>query len=212
MSENNENDQADILSFENENTSSPTEKAFEEIDVENMSENLDSENPETESGENELSELEQLKAEVAEKSDLLLRAAAEVENVRKRGRRDAEEARKFGSTGLLVDLLGIVDNLNRAVEAAEISGESSSLLSGVKMVTGELDSMLEKNQCKKIVALGQPFDPNLHEAIQMQPSEEYAANLVSLEARTGYQYHDRVLRTAQVFVSTGSPQAENDEA
>ena len=173
-----------------------------------MSENLEGENPETQSsevGENEVSELDQLKAEVAEKSDLLLRAAAEIENVRKRGRRDAEEARKFGSTGLLNDLLGIVDNLNRAVEAAELSEESSSLLSGVKMVTGELDAILEKYQCKKIVSLGQPFDPNLHEAIQMQPSEEFAANLVSLEARTGYQYHDRVLRTAQVFVSTGSP-------
>ena len=210
MSENNEKkDEAEILSFdENENSTTPTEKAFEEIDVENMSENLEGENPETQSsevGENEVSELDQLKAEVAEKSDLLLRAAAEIENVRKRGRRDAEEARKFGSTGLLNDLLGIVDNLNRAVEAAELSEESSSLLSGVKMVTGELDAILEKYQCKKIVSLGQPFDPNLHEAIQMQPSEEFAANLVSLEARTGYQYHDRVLRTAQVFVSTGSP-------
>ncbi|MEC9092793.1 MAG: nucleotide exchange factor GrpE [Planctomycetota bacterium] len=147
-----------------------------------------------------------LQKELEEKADQLLRATAEIENVRKRGRREADEARKYASTSLLIDLLTAVDDLDRAVEAAESNEENSSLLAGVKMVSIQLESVLEKNQCKKIDALGKPFDPNLHEAIQMQPSDEYAANHVSLEVRTGYQFHDRVLRTAQVFVSTGSPQ------
>ena len=74
------------------------------------------------------------------------------------------------------------------------------------MVSNQLSETLEKHGCQKMDALGKTFDPNLHEAIQMQPSAEYEANSVSWVARTGYQYHDRVLRTAQVFVSTGAPE------
>ena len=150
-------------------------------------------------------DLDSLKALLSEKEDQLLRAAAELENVRKRGRKEAEEARRYASSQLLTDLLNVVDNLDRAVEAAETNEGSSGLLSGVKMVSSQLSEVLGKHHCQKIEALGKAFDPNLHEAIQMQPSTEYEANTVSLEARTGYQYHDRVLRTSQVFVSTGNP-------
>ena len=187
-----------------------TEKAFEDLGRGASSE----ENPqvvESEAGTGEPPVID-LQQQVADKEDQLLRAAAEIENVRKRGRREIEETRKYASSGLLMDLLTVVDDLNRAVEAAEANEESSGLLAGVKMVSSQLESVLEKNHCRRIVALGEPFDPNLHEAIQMQPSDQYEANLVSLEARTGFQLHDRVLRTAQVFVSTGqaSP-GENGE-
>lgn len=147
--------------------------------------------------------IEDLQNELAEKSNQLLRAAAEVENVRKRGRRDAEEARKYAPAQLLNDLLTVVDDLKRAVESAEQNEHGSGLIEGVRMVTEQFESVLEKHHCRKIEALGKPFDPNLHEAIQMQPSNDFAANHVSLEARVGYQFHDRVLRTSQVFVSTG---------
>ena len=153
-------------------------------------------------------DVESLKNLLAEKSDQLLRSAAEIENVRKRVRREADEARKYASTGLLSDLLTVVDDLHRALESAEQNQEGEGLLAGVKMVATQLESVLEKHHCKKIDALGKPFDPNLHEAIQMQPSADYEANHVSLETRTGYQFHDRVLRTSQVFVSTGKPATE----
>ena len=180
------------------------EQAFEEIDLE-FDENKNDSPSATEAPRLSLDD------ELAEKNDQLLRATAEIENVRKRGRRDAEEARKYASSGLLMDLLTAVDDLNRAVEVAESNEENSGLLSGVKMVSSQLESVLGKHQCKKIDALGKPFDPNFHEAIQMQPSDEYETNHVSLEVRTGYQFHDRVLRTAQVFVSTGSPQKQESE-
>lgn len=179
------------------------EKVFEDIesDPDAASVPFNGNDDET-SGEQDL---ESLKALLSEKEDQLLRAAAELENVRKRGRKEAEEARRYASSQLLIDLLNVVDNLDRAVEAAEANEGSSGLLSGVKMVSSQLSEVLSKHHCQKIEALGKAFDPNLHEAIQMQPSAEYETNTVSLEARTGYQYHDRVLRTSQVFVSTGNP-------
>lgn len=150
-------------------------------------------------------DVEALKQQLAEKEDQLLRSIAEADNIRKRARREVEEARKYAPTGLLLDLLTVVDDLRRAIDSAEQNEEGRGLLDGVKMVASRLESVLENHHCKKIEAVGKPFDPNLHEAIQMQPSENVAANHVSLEARSGYQFHDRVLRTAQVFVSTGKP-------
>ena len=146
---------------------------------------------------------DELQAQIAEKEDQLLRAAAELENFRKRTRKEKEEIHKYAASGLLTDLLAVVDDLERAVQAAEENENSSGLLDGVKMVLKQFNEVLGKHECRKIDALGKPFDPNLHEAIQMQPSDQFAANHVSLEARTGYQLHDRVLRTSQVFVSTG---------
>lgn len=155
------------------------------------------------------SETDQLKSEVSSKNDQLLRAAAEIENIRKRGRRDTEEAKKYASSGLLTDILSVVDDLDRAAEAAESNQEGTGLLDGVKMVAAQLKDVLEKHHCSPVEAIGKPFDPNRHEAIQMQPSDQVPANHISLVARIGYQFHDRVLRTAQVFVSTGNSNDEN---
>lgn len=154
---------------------------------------------------------DELKQQLAEKEEQLLRMAAEMENVRKRARRDAEEARKFGSMALLNDLLTVVDDLTRAIESADSNPQQGGLVDGVRMVSRQLESVLEKHHCRKIDALGKPFDPNCHEAVQMQPSTEYPANHVMYVTRPGYQCHDRVLRTAQVFVSTGPP-ADNEGA
>ena len=79
-----------------------------------------------------------------------------------------------------------------------------ALNDGVKLVTQQITATLEKHGCKKIAATGEAFDPNLHQALQMQPSEEFDANTVMQDLRPGFQLHDRVLRPSQVFVSTGS--------
>lgn len=145
-----------------------------------------------------------LEQQLSDLKERELKAQAELENFRKRILRDTEQQIKYASAGLVRDLLEVVDNLNRATEAATQSGERGGLVDGVKMVLGQLTSVLEKHHCKQIVALGAPFDPNIHQAISQQPSADYAAGTVAYEASVGYMLHDRVVRPSMVIVSTGS--------
>ena len=92
------------------------------------------------------------------------------------------------------------------MESYEKDNSGDGLNDGVKMVATQMATILEKHGCKKIEAVGAAYDPNLHQALQMQPSEEYEANTVMMDLRSGFQLHDRVLRPSQVFVSTGAPQ------
>lgn len=145
--------------------------------------------------------VEQLRAEAAEANDRALRAHAELENFRKRARRDADDERKYANLPLLRDLLPVLDNLTRALEAGEKTHDAGKLIEGVKLVSQQLDNVFGNYQCKRIPALGQPFDPNVHQAIAQQPSADQPPGTVLLEAQSGYQLHDRVLRPSQVIVS-----------
>lgn len=142
----------------------------------------------------------------------VLRSHAELENYRKRARRDMEEERRYASLPLMRDLLPVMDNLQRALVHAAQAGESEALLSGVRMVARELASTLEKHHCYLVEAEGVPFDPNYHEAIGQQPSTEVAAGHVALVVTDGYRLHDRVIRPAQVLVSTGAPDPTTENA
>ena len=137
-----------------------------------------------------------------------LLAVAELENFRKRSRQMTQEQIKYASLPLMSETLEAVDNLQRAVDAAADDASSSGLLEGVNMVASQLRTILASHGCKKIESLGKPFDPNLHQAVQMQPSHEFPANTVMMELRAGYQLHDRVIRPSQVFVSTGPEAGE----
>lgn len=143
-----------------------------------------------------------LQNELAEANDRALRMTAEVENVRKRIRREQEDERRYCETYLLGDLLPVVDNLGRALTAAEKSNDAASLLAGVKLVSQQLESVLARHHCTRIDALGKPFDPNLHAAIQQMPSADQPPNTVTMVAQEGYQVHERVLRPTQVIVSS----------
>ncbi|XZE32086.1 nucleotide exchange factor GrpE [Pirellulaceae bacterium SH501] len=145
-----------------------------------------------------------LEQQVAQYRDRELKAQAELENFRKRLLRDTEQQLKYASVGLVRDLLDVVDNLNRATEAAVQSGEAGGLVEGVKLVLHQMTGVLDKHHCKPIPALGQPFDPNVHQAIAQQPSAEYAAGVVMMETSVGYTLHDRVIRPSMVIVSTGA--------
>ena len=149
----------------------------------------------------ETSELQQKLAD-AERQVLL--AHAELDNFRRRNLRETQEKIKYASSGLMNDILEAVDNLGRAVESYENDKNGDGLHDGVKLVAQQITASLEKHGCKKIAATGETFDPNLHQALQMQPSEEFEANTVMQDLRPGFQLHDRVLRPSQVFVSTGS--------
>ncbi len=148
------------------------------------------------------SELSKLRADLEDANDRVLRAQAELENYRKRMRREMEDERRFSLVPLLHDLLPVLDNLSRAIAAAEKSPGGNGLLEGVKMISQSLLDVLARHHCKKIDALHQPFDPAFHQAISQQPSADYPTNTVILVVQDGYMLHDRVVRPAQVIVSS----------
>lgn len=143
-----------------------------------------------------------------EANEKVLRTQAELDNFRKRSRRELEESLKYAQLPLARDLLLVLDNLNLALNAAADNEAASGLAEGVKMVADQLVNALNSHKVSVIESVGQPFDPNQHEAVQMEASNEYEANTVSREIRSGYRLHDRVIRPAQVFVSTGTGSSE----
>lgn len=147
--------------------------------------------------------IDQLEADLKKAQDEALRQTAEFENFRKRKQREMEEERRYAILPFARDLLAVVDNLDRALEAATAAGDNSPLRDGVKMVGVQLQTVLAQHQCVRIPGVGSQFDPNFHQAIAQETSSEHAAGVVSREAQVGYKLYDRVVRPAQVFVSTG---------
>ncbi len=158
----------------------------------------------------EASDSEQPQAELEQMADRILRLQAEMENLRSRMSREIAETRRYAALPLMRDLLPVVDNMARAMEAVPGAQSVESLLEGFKLVKQQLLGALAQHQCTEIAALGEPFDPNIHEAIQQSPAEDIPAQSVCLVTQNGYQLHDRVIRPSQVIVSTG-PGAEPDD-
>jgi len=154
----------------------------------------------TESPEQVVDLLEQQLVDLRERE---LKAQAELENFRKRLLRDTEQQLKYAMLPFVRDLVEVVDNLNRATEAATSEGGTDGLVNGVKLVQAQFNQVLAKYSCKPIVSVGQMFDPNFHQAIAQQPSKEHAAGIVMFETSLGYVMHDRVVRPSMVIVSTG---------
>jgi len=152
-----------------------------------------------------------LATELAEASDRILRLQAEMENVRKRAARDIGAERQYGSMNLMRDLLPVLDNMHRAIEVAEQAHDASGLLAGFKMVASMLCDVLARHHCTRMEALYQQFDPHLHEAVAQYPSEEHPAGTIVIETQSGWQLHDRIVRPAQVIVSTGPAAGAADE-
>ncbi len=144
---------------------------------------------------------ETLRGDVQQAEDRALRSQAELENFRKRVARERNEDLRYANLPLMRDLLPVLDNMNRAIEAAEKTHDTADLLQGVKIVAQQFQRVLEQYGCVQIEALGKPFDPNLHESISQQPSDEHPAGTVVLVTQTGFQLHDRVVRPSQVIVS-----------
>lgn len=144
--------------------------------------------------------------QLAEAEQRVLRAQAELENFRKRMRREMDEERRYANLPFVADLLPVVDNLERAIQSAEVANQHGPLLDGVRIVVTQLAAVLEKYHCQRIAAEGQPFDPNLHQAIAQIPSDQHAAGHVTQVAVAGYRLHDRVVRPAQVLVAADQPQ------
>lgn len=144
---------------------------------------------------------DQLRAEVQQLSERWLRTEAEMENLRRRTRRELEDNARFANQRLMVDLMEVVDNLHRALGAAD-QASAGSLVTGVQMVAHQFEEVLKRHGCQRISTVGEVFDPNFHEALQMVPCDSPAGSVVQ-EVRSGYRLHDRLIRPAQVIVAAG---------
>lgn len=139
-------------------------------------------------------------------NDKYIRLAAEFDNYKRLSQRDQRDQIRFGNEQLLKELLPVVDNMERAIKAAQASGGDSALVQGVELTLKQLSGALAKFGVQTIETAGQEFDPSAHQAVSYGPSDDVAANTVLDEFQKGYRLHDRILRAAMVSVSSGPAQ------
>ncbi len=148
--------------------------------------------------------------------DRALRAAADLENFRRRSRRDVSDARTEARSKVLREMLPVIDNLERAVAHAEQNDEDNagvtSVIDGVKLVLRQFAQALERCEVLPVEAEGKPFDPNIHEAISQLETNEQAPGSVVQVLQRGYTIGDRLLRPALVVVAKAAPEASSAEA
>lgn len=146
-----------------------------------------------------------------ELQDKYLRLAAEFENYKRRAQRDQREYVQFANEGLLKELLPIVDNLERAIQASKEQRESEGLVQGVELTLKQFLETLMKFGVRRIDSVGTLFDPALHQAVARVESADAPENTVLEEYQKGYLLHDRVLRAAMVAVAVATAPAIRDE-
>ncbi|GIQ69712.1 nucleotide exchange factor GrpE [Xylanibacillus composti] len=159
-----------------------------------------SEQPEPENKE-EQEEAAKLRAENEELSQRLLRLQADYDNFRRRTRQEKEEFAKYASSRLLEELLPVVDNFQRALTASSENSDYEALSKGVDMIYRQFEQILEQEGLQPIEAVGQPFNPELHQAIMQVESDEHDEGIVVEEVQKGYKLKDKVLRPSMVKVS-----------
>ncbi len=169
------------------------------------------ENAEPQSDDAGAARIAALEDEAAALNDRILRLAAEVENTRRRGEREKQDASRYAIASFARDLVNVADIFDRALQTlpadgAEASREAlSGFAAGVRMTERSLVAALERHGVKKIDPRGEKFDPNLHQAVAQAPAAGVPAGYVAETAQTGFIIGDRVLRAAMVIVSTGEP-------
>lgn len=151
----------------------------------------------------ELAELQAMRELAAANHDRYLRAVAELDNVRKRAARDVEKARRYGLERLAQALLPVIDSLEAGLASAE-QATAESLLDGKRATMRLMNSALEQVGIKELDPHGEPFDPALHEAMAVAPSDSAEPGTVIEVFQKGYSIHDRLLRAARVIVA-GEP-------
>ncbi len=163
---------------------------------------------------NEPDPIEVLKAEKADLTDRLMRLAAEMDNLRRRTEREIKDAKVYSVSGFARDMLGVSDNLRRALDAVPAETRASAdaalttLLEGVEMTERSMLSALERHGVKKIEPEGEKFDPNFHQAMFEVPNPNVPNNTVVQVVQAGFTIGERVLRPAMVGVAKGGPKAE----
>src|SRR5690349_15937893 len=148
-------------------------------------------------------EMASMQADLDRFRDLAMRSQADFENYKKRCAREKEDAIKYANKDLLERLVAIVDHFELGLEAAKGEGQQSPIYSGMSLVLKQLKDLLSDNGLQPIEAAGQKFDPNLHEGVGHEPSNEVPEGMVIRQNRRGYKLKDRLLRPAAVVVSSG---------
>ena len=190
----------------------PEEELEEKLEADSVVE----EEPAKEEEAKELSPLEQLEEqvrlkdeEILKQKDTFLREKAELDNFKKRLTKEKEDFAQFANERLLKELLQIEDNLERAMEAPNATLES--LKEGVEMIQKQFKDFLKNQKVEVIEAFGKPFDPNLHEVLNQQESEEHEENTVIEEYSKGFTLNGRILRPAKVVISKKPAEKEQDK-
>ena len=145
----------------------------------------------------------QLKAERDKYKDIALRSVADLDNYRKRMAREKDEAIRFANASFLERLIPILDNFELGLQAAKASGGQSAVVDGMSMVSRQLQDFLTSCGIETVDATGQPFNPNVHEAIAQEEDPEIEEGHVIRQLRKGYRLKDRLIRPANVVVSKG---------
>ncbi|MGE7826164.1 nucleotide exchange factor GrpE [Paenibacillus sp. NPDC093718] len=146
-------------------------------------------------------ELEKLQAEVLEHQQRTLRVQADFDNFRRRTQKEKEDLGKYASSKLITELLPVIDNFERALQASEENPEFESFSKGVSMIFRQLESVLATEGLTAMKSVGEPFNPEYHQAIMQVESDEYEEGIVVEEVQKGYMLKDKVLRPAMVKVS-----------
>ena len=194
---------------ESEEETTPGETTPEEAEVEvEETPEAASEEQEATPTEPEMTELEKAQAEAAEMKTRYLRSVADMENYRKRMAREKQDIIRGAAASVIESLLPVLDNMKLGLQAAENHPEAKDVTTGFKMVEDQLKKSLSEQGLEELVPDGQAFDPNLHECIAHQPSAEVAEDHVIQTVRAGYRLNDRLIRAANVIVSSG-PEKED---
>jgi len=150
----------------------------------------------------------ELSTQVDQERERTLRAMADLDNARKRSQRERDEVVRFGLERVLKDLLPVIDNLDRALELGERTGNWEGLADGVRMTRKLLEDTMARQGLKAFSARGKPFDPHQHEAMGHEERADLPPNTVSTEVLRGFTLHDRLVRPALVMVARPTPAPE----
>ena len=154
-------------------------------------------------------EMARMQQEVEQANDMMLRLAAELDNYKKRVAKERESLIRYAAQDVLQELIPVLDNFERAIEAAGKSKDFDSFLEGVKMIYKNMYDVMGRKGLARIDAVGETFDPNIHEAVMQVTSQEHPENIVVEELQKGYVLHDRVIRPSMVVVSKGKGEESN---
>ena len=143
--------------------------------------------------------------------DQFVRLQADFTNFRNRTQRERIELYQRANEDLLLEILPVLDHYEMGLQTAEQHDADNAVVDGFKLVYDQFQNVLNKFNLKPVDAVGEEFDPHKHEALTHMPSEEYAAEVCSNQVRRGYMFGDKLLRAAQVVVSSGPAEPEEDE-
>lgn len=157
-----------------------------------------------------LEKLQVLQEESEKNHDLYLRSEAEIENIKKRNKKEKEEWVKYANETLIKEILPVMDNLEMALSHSNNENSLHALREGVELTLKGLRDTLEKSGLEEIKAEGEPFDPNYHHAVSEQEDENVEAGIILQELQRGYTLNKRLIRPAMVLVSKGKADYAGD--